>query len=128
MADLPSAKRLRYARKCTTNGDSPANQLLRYDLGNTFEVLVGAKPDQQSFTVYHDIATQSSGFFRAARSNRWTDPTKPTELADDEPSVFHAYLHCLYFDEKAFLGKKTGATSPKTTKPTTRTAAKSMRR
>jgi hypothetical protein len=109
MADLPSAKRLKYARKCTTNGDRPADQLLRYDLGNTFEVLVGAKPDQQSFTVYHDIATQRSRFFRAARSNRWTDPTKPTELVDDEPSIFHAYLHCLYFDEKAFLGKKTGA-------------------
>jgi len=110
MANLPSpAKRLKYAIKSTTNEDSPADQLPRYDLAKPFEVLVGATPDQQSFTVYHDIATKRSDFFRVARSSRWTDPKKPTELVDDQPSVFHAYLHCLYFDEKVFLGRKTEA-------------------
>jgi hypothetical protein len=72
-------------------------------------VLVGATSDQQSSTVYHDIATKRSDFFRVARSSRWTDPKKPTELVDDQPSAFHAYLHCLYFDEKVFLGRKTEA-------------------
>ena len=129
MAHLPSAKRLKYARKCTTNGASPANQLVRYDFGNTFEVLVGAKPDQQSFTVHHDIATQRSGFFRAARSNRWTDPTKPTELVDDEPSS--SMRTCIVYTStrKRSWEKRPKRTSPmSTTKSTTTTAAKSMSR
>jgi hypothetical protein len=47
--------------------------------------------------VYHELLTQHSGFFDAARSARWTDSKKPTILQDHEPEVFSAYLHCIYF-------------------------------
>ena len=71
--------------------------LNRYDLTSTFDVLVGKEPNQQRFTVYHDLLTQRSEFFRVARLVRWTDSGKPTTLDDHEPEVFSAYLHCIYF-------------------------------
>jgi hypothetical protein len=40
--------------------------------------------------------TKSSEFFRAARSQRWTSKTKPTELPEQDPSIFALYLDCLY--------------------------------
>jgi hypothetical protein len=52
--------------------------------------------------VYHDLLTQRSEFFRAARSQRWSDdPTKPTTLDDVEVEVFSAYLHCVNFGAEA---------------------------
>jgi hypothetical protein len=60
----------------------------------TFEVLVGA--DQQSFEVDYGIMTKYSKFFRAARSRRWTSKTKPTELPEQDPSIFALYLDFLY--------------------------------
>jgi hypothetical protein len=69
----------------------------RYDLTSTFSVLVGAKPHRQRFTVHHDLITQRSEFFRAARSLCWTEPGKVTRLVDDDPHIFSAYLSCLYF-------------------------------
>lgn len=59
------------------------------------EVLVGTAPDQKLFTVHCDIATKRSGFFRAAKSGRWTQ-TKPTDLHEHDPDTFNRYLHCLY--------------------------------
>jgi hypothetical protein len=61
----------------------------------TFEVLVGTAPEQKLFTVHRDIATKRSGFFRAAKSGRWTQ-TKPTDLQEHDPDTFNRYLHCLY--------------------------------
>ena len=73
-----------------------------YDLTKTFDVLVGKEPNQQRFTVYHDILTQRSEFFRAARSGRWTiQPDQATVLDDHEPDVFSVYLHCVTFGRKA---------------------------
>ena len=73
-----------------------ADDVFRYDLTRTFEVLVGKKPNQQRFTVYHDLLTQRSEFSQAARSERWNhDPTKPTILDDVSEEVFSAYLHCV---------------------------------
>ena len=70
----------------------------RYNLTKSFDVLVGKEPEQQRFTVYHDLLTQRSEFFRAARSERWShDPTKPTTLDDVTVEVFSAYLHCVNF-------------------------------
>ena len=70
----------------------------RYNLTKSFDVLVGKEPDQQRFTVYHDLLTERSEFFRAARSERWShDPTKPTTLDDVTVEVFSAYLHCVNF-------------------------------
>jgi hypothetical protein len=68
----------------------------RYDLTSTFSVVVGAKPHRQRFTVHHDLITQRSEFFRAARSLCWTEPGKVTRLVDDDPYLFSAYLSCLY--------------------------------
>jgi hypothetical protein len=62
---------------------------------DTFEVLVGTAPEQKLFTVHRDIATKRSGFFRAAKSGRWTQ-TKPTDLHEHDPDTFNRYLHCLY--------------------------------
>jgi len=45
---------------------------LRYDYTQTFEVVVGALPNQQRFTVHKDVACDRSKFFAAARSERWT--------------------------------------------------------
>lgn len=39
----------------------------RYNLTKSFDVLVGKEPEQQRFTVYHDLVTQRSEFFRAGR-------------------------------------------------------------
>jgi hypothetical protein len=81
-----------------------ANELFRrhhYDLTKTFELLVGKAPNQQRFTVYHDLLVQRSEFFRAARSSRWTKEGKPTTLDDYNPEVFSTYLYCLYFGASA---------------------------
>jgi hypothetical protein len=40
--------------------------------------------------------TKSSDFFRAARSLVWTSTIKPTELPEQDPSIFALYLDCLY--------------------------------
>jgi hypothetical protein len=79
----------------------------RYDLTSTFSVLVGAKPHRQRFTVHHDLITQRSEFFRAARSLCWTEPGKVTRLVDDDPHIFSAYLSCLYFGAK-FMDRQGG--------------------
>ena len=73
-----------------------------YDLTKTFDVLVGKKPNQQRFTVYHDVFARRSKFFRAARSGRWaTEPDQATTLDDHDPEVFSVYLHCVNFGRKA---------------------------
>lgn len=46
--------------------------------------------------MYHDLLTQRSEFFRAARSERWNhDPAKPTTLDDVDTEAFSEYLHCV---------------------------------
>jgi hypothetical protein len=46
--------------------------------------------------VDHGILTKRSNFFRTARSQLWTSETKPTELPEQDPSMFALYLDCLY--------------------------------
>lgn len=60
---------------------------------------VGKAPGpQQLFTVHHDVLTARSEFFRAARSSQWmSDPSKATDLEDEDPEVFVYYLNCVYF-------------------------------
>jgi hypothetical protein len=74
---------------------------LRYDLDShsTFDVLAGKAPSpQRRFTVHHNLFTQRSEFFRAARSSQWlTDPAKPVDLEDDDPEIVSAYLSFVYF-------------------------------
>jgi hypothetical protein len=70
---------------------SEANRVLRYALGDTFQVVVGKVPSQKHFTLYTSIMSQHSEFFRAASA----DPTKPVELDDHDPEIFKAYLCCL---------------------------------
>jgi hypothetical protein len=60
-------------------------------------VLVGSGPAETHFSVHLYIITKRSGFFRAARSERWTtDKSKPADLHDYDPRTFDHYLHCLY--------------------------------
>jgi hypothetical protein len=61
----------------------------------TFTVIVGTGVGQQTFEVDHDNLTRRSKFFRAARSERWTSKTKPTELPEHDPTIFDLYLGCL---------------------------------
>jgi RNA recognition motif-containing protein len=88
-----------------------------YDLTKTFEVLVGKAPDQKRFTVYHDLLTQSSEFFKAARSSHWTQPDQPTILVDHDPETFSTHLHCLYFgvdaikDRLSLVAEQHGSTT-----------------
>jgi hypothetical protein len=51
------------------------------------------------FTVYTNILTERSLFLKAARKPEWLaeDPRKPINLEDEDPEVFQAYLHCVYF-------------------------------
>lgn len=43
-----------------------------------------------------------SEFFRAARDSKWlSDPTKPTNLEDEDPEIFSTYLNCVYFGAEA---------------------------
>ena len=57
---------------------------------------MGKEPDQQRFTVYEDLLTQRSEFFRAARSERWShDAAKPTTFDDVGAEIFSSYLHCV---------------------------------
>jgi hypothetical protein len=65
-----------------------------------FNVVVGTGPNRQRFGVDHSIMTKRSDFFRTARLERWTSAsnTKPTELPEQDPSIFDLYLDCLYDD------------------------------
>jgi hypothetical protein len=52
----------------------------------------------QCFTVHTNVFTQRSRFLCAARKPEWlTNVTKPVDLTDEDPEVFHAYLNCVYF-------------------------------
>ena len=93
-SDQPPTKRVKYAAH-----PLPEERLLaencRYDFTQTFDVLVG--PEKKRFTVYHDMMTDRSGFFKAARSSRWTDdPRTPTDLTDHDPEDFANYLQLVY--------------------------------
>ena len=58
-------------------------------------MLVG--PEEKRFSVYHDLLTERSGFFKAARSSRWLeDPQTPTDLTDHDPEEFSNYLQLVY--------------------------------
>jgi hypothetical protein len=62
-------------------------------------VIVGTGPNRQRFGVDHSIVTKRSDFFRTARSARWmSTTTKPTELPEQDPSIFELYLDYLYDD------------------------------
>jgi len=65
-------------------------QLTAHRLGfsDTFEVLVGHGGDQRRYILHTDLFTKRSGFFKAARSERWSKGTKPTELPDHEAETF----------------------------------------
>ena len=82
-------------------------------------MLVGKEPNQQRFTVHHDLLVQRSEFFKAARSSRWTQPDQPTTLVDHDPETFSTYLHCLYFgvdaikDRLSLIAEQHDATSEK---------------
>jgi hypothetical protein len=65
-----------------------------------FDVIVGTCLNPQRFGVDHNILTKRSDFFRTARSERWTSASnmKPTELPEQDPSIFDLYLDCLCDD------------------------------
>lgn len=46
--------------------------------------------------MHSSVMAKRSEFFRAARSERWTSETKPTELHEHDPSIFDLYLHGVY--------------------------------
>ena len=69
----------------------------RYDLTNTFDIIVGKAPSSQRFTVHTDVLTSHSNFLKAAHKPEWlADRTKPVYLSDEEPDVFSRYFNCVY--------------------------------
>ena len=96
--EAPRVKRVKYVTLVFLSkpGTSATNTVYRYNLTESFSVLVGTGPSRQHFTVHHELITQRSEFFRAARSARWTKRKKATKLVDDKPHIFSAYLNCLY--------------------------------
>jgi hypothetical protein len=95
-----SASHLFLYTSTSRQADSPTRRH-RYNLTKTFDVLVGKDPNQQRFTVHHDLLVQRSEFFKAARSSRWTQSDQPTTLEDHDFDIFSTYLHCLYFGADA---------------------------
>jgi hypothetical protein len=77
--------------------DAPAKRDIPYEckFAETFDVLVGRDPNQQLFTVHHDVITRRSKFFRQARNPRWKKST-PIELQHADPQIFDMYLQCVY--------------------------------
>ena len=78
----------------------PANKHHRTDLiSSTSEVLVGIGESQQMFSVHEHIITKRSKYFRAGRKKSWDwDNEAKRMLLGENPHVFSAYLHTLYFD------------------------------
>ncbi|KAK5710625.1 hypothetical protein LTR17_018800 [Elasticomyces elasticus] len=74
----------------------PPTKRVKLDFSEHLRVLVG--PNKQEFMVHKDMTTRRSSFFQAAASQRWSasGSGKFIELGDDDPSVFSAYLECLY--------------------------------
>jgi hypothetical protein len=67
----------------------------RYDFAKTFDILVG--PEKKRLTVHHDILTQRSGFFEAARSCRWVEgPQVATDLSHHDADDVSNYLQLVY--------------------------------
>ncbi|KAK3632612.1 hypothetical protein LTR56_016220 [Elasticomyces elasticus] len=68
-----------------------------FDFADHIHVLVG--PSKRDFVVHVGVLTKRSAFFKAAVSKRWKtsgDGTKAIVLPDDDASVFHDYLQCMY--------------------------------
>jgi hypothetical protein len=65
----------------------------------TFDVFVGKGDSQWLFTIYEDVVTQRSKLFRVTRqqNDRWWQYNKGRMLVDEDPQVFSAYLHAVYF-------------------------------
>jgi hypothetical protein len=51
---------------------------------------------EKLFKVHHDLITERSEFFRAARSVCWIKRSRVTKLVGAHPYIFSAYLNCLY--------------------------------
>lgn len=92
--DQPPAKRV----KCVAYeilDEGHVTKSRRYDFTQTFNVLV--RQEKKRFTVYHDIMSERSSFFKAAPSSRWTqDSQAPTDLTDHYPETFTNYLQLIY--------------------------------
>lgn len=67
------------------------------DLTSSFVVTVGPQDAQRRFTVYSNVLTPRSEFFRASREWLKDNPEKPTEIEDADPDLFSLYLNCVYF-------------------------------
>nr|OQO21010.1 hypothetical protein B0A51_12874 [Rachicladosporium sp. CCFEE 5018] len=78
----------------------------------TFQVAVGAAPESKIYTLHEDIFLPRSTFLRAARSQDWATSETITDLTDEKPMVFEAYLHCVYRDEVNANYKSNGTHQP----------------
>jgi len=76
----------------------------RYDLTETFDIRVGQEPDHQTFSVHHDVITPRSAHLHALRVEQTTNfPDLPVIVLDEDPEVFAAYLHCVYFGADSLM-------------------------
>ncbi|KAF2276944.1 uncharacterized protein EI97DRAFT_432564 [Westerdykella ornata] len=63
-----------------------------------FLVVVGKGDNERRFTVFRNLLTYHSSYFRAALGGDWKESTQKTvNLPDDDPDVFRAFHHWLYY-------------------------------
>jgi hypothetical protein len=69
---------------------------------DTFDVVVGYPPDQETFKVPRKLLVCRSDFFATVRSPRWLNLCqswgKPVDLTEEFPDTFTSYLHCVCWD------------------------------
>jgi hypothetical protein len=92
-------KPIKYVSPGSANIKRPANSNLRTDLlSSHFEVLVGTSASQQMFSIHEQVVTKRSEFFRVGRQKRWNQKNEAKMmLLGEDPHVFSAYLHIVYF-------------------------------
>ena len=102
MSRHPPNARGTFTHHCSRVPTIADSRTHRCDLTLSFSVRVGQEPNQQSFSVYHDLITQRSAHLRALRVEQTTNfPDLPVIiLGDCDPEVFNAYLQCVYFGPK----------------------------
>ena len=92
-------KPIKYVSPGSANIKRPTNSNHRTDLlSSHFEVLVGTGASQQMFSIHEQVVTKRSEFFRVVRQKRWNQKNEAKMmLLGEDPHVFSAYLHTVYF-------------------------------
>jgi hypothetical protein len=70
-------------------------KLRRYDLENTFEVVIGKQ--SKHFTIHTNVFTHRSGVLATLHRSEYNPQNLPVDREGEDPELFQAYLNCVYF-------------------------------